>query len=360
MKLNQFNKFKKNFEVFYFENSFSSLNKTLYYFSFLGNIMVIFLSYFYLVEIAGNIPQTFEYQGLAISLFSIVFMTGYELFKRFSIEQLISLLMKDKKISMGWVANAFLTLLLVVGSFFLAIKGSQRLIYPTSEKQIEYIDRSIQASDSVLTYYNTQIQLLDENYNSEYGSMKDRYESTNGINSYESKLLKEKRDAYYEEKEQLINFRDIESTKIKDKYTSQNNQNLESNQENLDVFGYLAFFLEFIVIIGVGFSTFYQWKSYGNMKEILSTPAYRQIQIHLDLLDIFYQKGRKMPQDRTMSVNKLKDLVSSSNIQIRDKEIKSFISMCEEKGIISSVSRNMKVYTVDYQSAKEILESQDF
>ncbi len=41
MKLDKFYKLKNELETFSFENNFSSLSKTLYYFSFLGNIFLI-------------------------------------------------------------------------------------------------------------------------------------------------------------------------------------------------------------------------------------------------------------------------------------------------------------------------------
>ena len=84
MKLDKFFKLKNELETFNFENNFNSLSKTLYYFSFLGNIFLILFSYFFIKDVTNSIPVLFTGQGVFFSIFIILFMTGYELFKRFA------------------------------------------------------------------------------------------------------------------------------------------------------------------------------------------------------------------------------------------------------------------------------------
>ena len=86
MKLDKFFKLKNELETFSFENNFSSLSKTLYYFSFLGNIFLVLFSYFFIKDVTNSIPVLFTGQGVFFSIFIILFMTGYELFKRFTFE----------------------------------------------------------------------------------------------------------------------------------------------------------------------------------------------------------------------------------------------------------------------------------
>ena len=86
MKLDKYFKLKNDLETFNFEKNFNPLSRTLYYFSFLGNIFLILFSYFFIKDVTNSIPQLFPGQGIFFSIFIVLFMTGYELFKRFSFE----------------------------------------------------------------------------------------------------------------------------------------------------------------------------------------------------------------------------------------------------------------------------------
>ena len=119
MKLDKFYKLKNELEIFNFENNFSSLSKTLYYFSFLGNIFLILFSYFFIKNVTNSIPDLFPGQGLFFSVFIVLFMTGYELFKRFAFEQLTSTILRLRKLSFNVVVGALTCLTLVAGSFYL-------------------------------------------------------------------------------------------------------------------------------------------------------------------------------------------------------------------------------------------------
>jgi hypothetical protein len=71
MNLDKFFKLKNNLETFNFENNFNSLSKTLYYFSFLGNIFLILFSYFFIKNVTNSIPTLFTGQGVFFSIFII-------------------------------------------------------------------------------------------------------------------------------------------------------------------------------------------------------------------------------------------------------------------------------------------------
>ena len=99
MKLDKYFKLKNDLETFSFEKNFNSLSKTLYYFSFLGNIFLILFSYFFIKNVTDSIPHLFPGQNLFFSIFIILFMTGYELFKRFSFEQLALSILRNRLVN---------------------------------------------------------------------------------------------------------------------------------------------------------------------------------------------------------------------------------------------------------------------
>jgi len=128
MKLDKFFQLKNELETFNFEKNFNPLSRTLYYFSFLGNIFLILFSYFFIKDVTNTIPVLFTGQGVFFSIFIILFMTGYELFKRFAFEQLTSTILRVKKVTINIILGTLVTLSLVIGSFYLGLNGAHRLI----------------------------------------------------------------------------------------------------------------------------------------------------------------------------------------------------------------------------------------
>ncbi len=63
-----------------------------------------------------------------------------------------------------------------------------------------------------------------------------------------------------------------------------------------------------IVLIGVGFDAFYTLGSYQETKKLLQTPKFKQLELNLKLLKLYYQNGKKVAGDQTLSFNKLKPL----------------------------------------------------
>jgi hypothetical protein len=113
-----------------------------------------------------------------------------------------------------------------------------------------------------------------------------------------------------------------------------------------------------IILIGVAFSAYYQWTSYTEMKTTLSTPRFRQLDLNLKLLKLYYQNGRKKEQDPVLAKTKFISLVSNAKINCSKKDIDGFVAMCDELEIISG-SRRKKVYNLPYEKAKELIENQE-
>ena len=156
MKLDKYNKLRAKFELFSFENNFFTLDKVLYYFSFLGNIFLVLFSYFFIKDITNTIPPLFPGQDIFFSIFIILFMSGYELFKRFSFEQLIVSFIQAGKATVSNALGTILCLGLIAGSFYLSLNGAHRLV-DTSETLVAKTDSTITLQqDSIAKYYDKE------------------------------------------------------------------------------------------------------------------------------------------------------------------------------------------------------------
>jgi len=336
MKLDKFFKLKNELEIFNFEKNFNSLSKTLYYFSFLGNIFLILFSYFFIKDVTNTIPNLFSGQGVFFSIFIILFMTGYELFKRFAFEQLTSTILKVKKFTFNIIIGLLVTLSLVIGSFYLGLNGAHRLIDNSENIEIT-TDQTISTKvDSVAKYYDKEIKFY-----------RDQRATTRADRKYRDSIVAV-----------LQTTKDTKIKEIESKTQSKSAIKVEELKQNDFAFAVMVFFLELIILIGVAFNAYYIWTSYDDMKSLLTTPKFKQLELNLRLLKLYYQNGRKKEQDPVLAKTKLIALTSSQKLNCNQTNVSNFIALCSELEITIG-NRRKKVYNMSYEKAKAILENQE-
>jgi hypothetical protein len=263
-------------------------------------------------------------------------MTGYELFKRFAFEQLTLSIFRNKLITFNNVIGFLVCGSLVAGSFYLSLNGAHRLIDTSETISVKADSTLSNKTDSIAKYYDKEIQF----YRNQPGTRKaDRLYRDSIVNVLSI------------QKEQKIN--ELES-KVTKKTEIQSN----TLKENNTAFALMVVFLELIILIGVAFSSYYTWTSYDEMKELLTTPKFRQLEINLRLLKLYYQNGRKKEQDSALPKTKLIALASTSKIPCNQTDINNFIVLCSELEIITG-NRRKKTYNMSYEKAKGLLENQE-
>ena len=337
MKLDQYNKLRTRFELFSFEKNFFTLDKVLYYFSFLGNIFLVLFSYFFIKDVTNTIPHLFPGQDIFFSIFIILFMIGYELFKRFAFEQLTVSIIQTRLFTLGNVIGMLVCGALVAGSFYLSLNGAHRLV-DTSATIETVTDQAVSLkTDSIAKYYDKEIAYYRGNSTKR---RTDRKYTDSIVN-----VLQIQKDTKIKEAE----------TKTQTKTTSQ----LEKNKQNDTAFIFMTFFLELIILIGVAFDAFYNVGSFQEMKQLLTTPKYKQLDLNLKLLKLYYQNGRKKEGDQTIAFSKLESLARNQKLNCYQKDIRDFVGLCTELDIVKTVNKRTKEYAIPYEKAKELLESQE-
>jgi hypothetical protein len=263
-------------------------------------------------------------------------MTGYELFKRFAFEQLTSTILRVKKFTVNIAIGVLVTFSLVVGSFYLGLNGAHRLI-DSSDTIEASTDQTISTKvDSVAKYYDKEIDFY-----------RNQKATTRADRKYRDSIVAV-----------LQTTKDTKIKEIESKTEGKSAAKVEELKQNDFAFAVMVFFLELIILIGVAFNAYYIWTSYDEMKQLLATPKFKQLEVHLRLLKLYYQNGRKKEQDLIMSRSKLISLASSSKIPCNQKDINGFISLCSELEITVGNRRN-KVYNMSYEKAKTLLENQE-
>ena len=337
MKIDKFNKLKLKLEVFRLEQNYFTLDKVLYYFSFLGNIFLIYFGYFFVKSITNTIPPLFPFQEIFFTIFIALFLTGYELTKRFTLEQFFTGVLQIKKLTTGLFIGGMICSFLIAGSFYLSIKGAHRLV-DTSEIINTNAEATITSKqDSISKYYDKEILY---------------YRSQPARSRVERMFRDSIVGALRAEKDDKI-------LKIETKTLQKTNDKVTENQENSTAFLFITVFLEMIVLIGVGFDAFYTIGSYQETKKLLQTPKFKQLELNLKLLKLYYQNGKKVVGDQTLSFNKFQSLVQTQKIDASQKDLKTFIVLCQELDIIKEFRGKKKEFMTSYQEAKDLLENQE-
>ena len=334
MDFSKYKKLEKQLETNNFELNFSTLDKTLYYFSFLGNIFLVLFSYFFIKDVTNTIPHLFPGQDLFFSVFVILFMSGYELFKRFAFEQLISSIIRTKLLTLNNIIGVIVCSSLVAGSFYLSLNGAHRLIDTSAVVETKLDSVANNKIDSIAKYYDTEI-LYYRNQSSRTRSDKKYRDSIVNV-------LQVAKDAKIKEAEQ----------KIGSKLQSQTSK----IQENSTAFAVMVFFLELIILIGVGFRGYYTINAYNETKDLFSRPKYKQLEECLTLLSIVYVKGKKKKNDVLTPITKLSSTVSTQKLNITQKALKDFYNLMDELEITKAETKRRRVYNTDYETAKQLIQ----
>jgi len=337
MKIDKFNKLRLKLEVFKLEQNYMTLDRILYYFSFLGNVFLIYFGYFFVKSVTNSIPPLFPFQEIFFTIFIALFLTGYELTKRFTLEQFFTGILQVKKLTGQIFIGGMICCFLIAGSFYLSIKGAHRLV-DNSETITAGVDStSNQKIDSIAKYYDKEITY----YRSQPGSRKtDRIYKDSIVNA-----LQQTKDAKIQQ--------------LETKTQTKANTAMDKNMENSTAFLFITVFLELIVLIGVGFDAFYTLGSYEETKKLLQTPKFKQLDLNLKLLKLYYQNGKKAVGDQTLSFSKFQSLVQTQKIDCSQKDLRSFVVLCQKLDVIKEFRGRKKEFMLTYQQAKDLLENQE-
>ena len=337
MKLEKYNKLKLKLEVFKLEQNYLTLDRVLYYFSFLGNIFLIYFGYFFVKSITNTIPPLFPFQDIFFTFFVGLFLTGYELTKRFTLEQFFTGILQTKKLTTSLFLGGMVCSFLIAGSFYLSIKGAHRLVDNTETISVVTDSLKVQKQETLVKERDVKLELIRRQPGKTIAER--RYKD-----SLETATI-----AYYDSKDQ----------QVESKTQAKANSNLEKNSENSTAFLFITIFLEMIVLIGVGFDAFYTLGSYEETKKLLQTPKFKQLELNLKLLKLYYQNGKKIAGDQTLSFSKFESLAQNQKVDCSQKELKSFIVLCQELDVIKEFRGRKKQFMIPYQEAKNLLENQE-
>lgn len=381
MDFEKYKKLENRIERQSFEKSYKNINIWGLIFSLLGNTVSIFFAYFLLFSLIKDSMPSVE-NTIWISITTIVFLFIFEMLKRyvfnkFSIEHIRS---KFKFLTKEVLILTAFSLFIIAGSFYLSLNGAKKftdqldIIVEEGDKDFLYFQDSLNSSYEIKIndYNDKNLMLVNDNNLLTNQNIKINEEAEN-INSFQTKRAKYKlieqnnerinnnQDKIDNNDERILSLEDERDLKISDKKNSIiiDNQNLlEKGDNNSIKFLILSTFIELIILIGIYFNCFYDYKSLKEHKEkIKADPNYSKWINYKNLLQLIYNNGVNSVRvgDYVVSNNKIIDIAKINNYLKMDKNVISDgFKVLNHLGIITTRG-SKRIIEVDYEIAKEVL-----
>lgn len=349
MNISKYKKLQKEFEVDNFERNYHSINSTLYYSSYFGNIASVIFAYFFLSNIVEDMQQWFSGQMIIVSLMILIFLCGFELLKRFVFKRFVSNCLVSITVNIRMVLSLLFVFMLVSGSFYLSLNGAQRLV-DRSQIISNNVDSLHKAqSDSIYITYQKEIDRLQSYIDINMANAKDRWKW--GLKQREEAQL----IRWEGEIKEFRRLRREDLEKFEKQFAERKESLTSKTTYNQWAFVLIASFIEILILTGVGFNVYYLYYSCKQYERILSkNPNYFKYKIFVKLLGLLYQNGAKRAHETLTTFIEFRDLVTMIDVgeEVSESMLYNFLTVCNSLGI-TRVQGNKRLSLLSYEEATE-------
>jgi len=361
MKISEFKKLENKINNYNFNKSYKNINIIMIILSYFGNIASIFLAYFFLSKI---LYSAIIDNPLLVNISSIIILTGLELLKRdifnkFSIQSL-----KDKTISKNVIPLLIFSLLLISTSFYSSISGAKEFSYKSKEidqKNEKVINSYI---DSLNLVFNDKISNIENQNNILFQSNtkldeEARQLPSNWINN-KTKIRSQidKNNEQIEKNDSRIKDIKLEKEQIISKYekslTEKGNIEKSENSKNSYLFVIISTIIEFVILSGIFFKEFYNFKSYNEFKnKIQKDDNYQKWMLYDSILNSISNNESKVNQ-KLPSNKAIIDMCKVNDIIVLPKDVTNFLKLLNSIGVIKT-SGPAKYMIKSFEQSSDIL-----
>lgn len=373
MDLQTYDKLKKKIITKDFEGNNKGLDKWLYRFSFIGNISAIFFAYFLvypalLKTITLNLITGFWSTAIAF-LFSIVFLSIFEITKRYLIRNFSNdYVINKKRVNIpvfGWFSISFAIIAL---SFYLSITGSKNLATTSVVKNtIAETELSIQNDSLISTYErkkktyvvdNEELRTINNNLRQKLTETPVNYVSVR--RDYQTSI--DKNTKIIADNQLEINKIDNELnnkiTELKTNLNTTKSGNKTEDTRNIFLFVIIVVFNELIIIGGIYFREWYEYNLY-EINHQKFEKIYQKKDRYRSLLVFVYNDGKLNVGDQVIPGQQLKEIVAEkTNIQNSNKFVEEFLQDMDRLGIFATTGKRRHI-NMRYDEAQNTIEHFD-
>lgn len=354
-----------------FNSSYKNVNILLNIFSYLGNFISIFLSFFFLFNIL-SIGITNIY---VCGIICLLLLSGLELFKRDIFKKFSYAFLKKTDNIKSYLVLGIFSLGIIFMSFYSSLHGAK--LFASKNEAIELNkEESIKTySDSLNKIYVVKNESIEKEISTYKNKLdfkdKEQYEINKKLqeNSNLSKSEKERNRQLIDEKKELNNSILLNTNLVKSnnrerdslikgyskEINSKSNKALTKNSSDSVVFIFVSTIIELLILFGVYFSAYYNLKSYNDFKKAIEyDPNFQKWFLYNQLLTIIYPADIKINQ-RIPTLNNIIDLCKINNIYADKKEIEGFLKLSENIGLLYKKGPYryiMKQYDISHEILK--------
>lgn len=325
---------------------FRRVDKFMYAFSWFGNGVSIFLAFFFLQTL---FYASFSSIGISmwITLGIIFFLTMFELLKRYILSMFSLEIIKQKfRIFRGNMLTFILaTGILITGSFYFSLNGAK--VFVDNQKFFEKQTKQIVTSkiDSLTMEYDNDIEVyVNENNNLRIINDTLRVKLSKTPLNYRT-TRKEYQDII-NTNTSIINSNQIRIDKIEAEkqisivelkaYEDENlSSNLNENKKNKMTFIIISSIIELIIIFGIYFDKFYEYRSLLDYEEsVINTSEFKMWYKYNYLLELIYNSTKDIG-DKIPSTDNLIELAKIGKSPITSGEFEKFIKLLYHLDLIA-------------------------
>lgn len=310
---------KKKTLIKSYTERFKWIDKSLYWFSWFGNGVSIFLAFFFMQSLFLSSFNGMK-DSIVVTLGIVFFLTMFELLKRyvfaiFSVEAIKNKFHIFKSHMFTFLIGV---IFLLSASFYLSLNGAREFI-DNSKTFTQQTELNINVKvDSINTFYFTEYikPLMEDNkllnkQNSESSKWDSKGRSENNIK------IKDNNDRI---KEYEVR-RDADINEFKTHQTSKLSENIDENKYNMISFILLSTIIELIIMLGIYYDKYYNHRMVLEYEEtVINTPEFKKWHKYNFILDIIYTKS-KNNGDVVPSVTSIMELVESAGTKITKPEL---------------------------------------
>ncbi len=249
-----------------------------------------------------------------------------------------------------FLANFLLIPSLYPSSFYLSINGA-KTFSDISHKELSSNNIATKAiTDSLNKVYDNKLKKIEQD-KVFYFEMVSSGTKNNKLRSQYNKMIDTANVS-------IKNLEIERSNKIKE---SENKEliKLQGKQSeissNVSSFIIISTFIEFIILIGVWFNTFYKVRAYREYDDKLVTDTnLSKYHIYDTFLNILYNNGKIKKGDNFYSASKFKDLLKIKGVNTTEKSMKDFFTLLKHIKVYMLLGNQRRIEK-SFDESKELL-----
>ena len=350
MNLSKFKELTKKFESRNYEHDNKYIDQTLYYSSWFGNLLSVIFAFFFVNSLVSQAAVHFAGQDIVLPIFIILFLTMFELLKRFVFGNVTITILVAKKITGKIVAGILFTSILVIGSFYLSMSGAQHYVNKT-EVITANTDSIINSQvDSLNAYSAIEIKKIEAKIAYVYEAAQTRKRIT--LTRDEVKDVKQ----WEQDIKGIKQERDQEVEQVKNNVDLKQDKQLAKSSKSQFAFLLLSGFIELLILCGVGFRNYYSFTSFKQTKEVLDdNPNFKKLESYQTMLQVLYNNCKIKINTPLPGLSKFQELLNArTRVKMSPTYVKEFFNVMGHLNIIQ-VSKKVKYTNMSYEQACEVL-----